>query len=323
MIKRREFIAGVAGAAAWPLAARAQQPELPLIGFLSQTMPLPEYLAAFRQGLAETGFVEGRNVAVEYRSADGEYDRLPGLAADLVSRRVSVLLTCPGTPAALAGKAATQTIPIVFNIGTDPVEYGLVANLARPGGNMTGTTNLTAEVNAKRLELLHNLVPSASLIALLAHPANVAEIRQVQRAANILGLRLLILNVTRREEIEPAFTTISDQKVRALLVSGDPFLHFTQRDLLITLAARHAVPAIYLLREIVEAGGLMSYGPDTRDGYRLAGNYAGRILKGERPADLPVQQSVKFDLAINLKTAKALGLTFPESLLAIADEVIE
>jgi putative ABC transport system substrate-binding protein len=178
-------------------------------------------------------------------------------------------------------------------------------------------------VNAKRLELLHNLVPSASLIALLAHPANVAEIRQVQRAANILGLRLLILNVTRREEIEAAFATISDQKVRALLVSGDAFLIFTQRDLLITLAARHAVPAIYLLREIVEAGGLMSYGPDTRDGYRLAGNYAGRILKGERPADLPVQQSVKFDLAINLKTAKALGLTFAETLLATANEVIE
>jgi len=234
-----------------------------------------------------------------------------------------VLYTCPGTPAALAGKAATQTIPIVFNIGTDPVEYGLVASLARPGGNMTGTTNLTAEVNAKRLDLLHYLMPSASLIALIAHPANVAEIRQIQRAANILGLQLLILNVTRREEIEAAFATISDQKVRALIVSGDPFLWSTQSDLLIALAARHAVPAIYILREIVEAGGLMSYSPDYVDGYRLSGNYIARILKGERPADMPVQQSVKFDFAISMKTAKALGLTIPETLLATADEVIE
>jgi putative ABC transport system substrate-binding protein len=322
-MRRREFITLLGGAAAaWPIAARAQQAAMPVIGILSAAPPPPTRLPAFHRGLAEYGYVEGRNVAIVYRPAEGEYDRLPALAVELVRQQVAVIVTTGTTPTALAAKSATRTIPIVFLMGTDPIEYGLVSSLARPGGNVTGVTTLVAEVNAKRLDLLHQLVPTASLIALLANPLNFAETREVQRAATILGVRLLILNARNQKEVEAAFATLVEQRAGALLVSGDPTF-LTWREQLVALAARNAVPAIYLHRETVEAGGLMSYDSDRLDANRIVGGYTGRILNGEKAADLPVQLPTKFEMVINLKTAKALGLTIPEALLATANKVIE
>jgi putative ABC transport system substrate-binding protein len=282
-------------------------------------------LRAFRQGLDEAGFVESRNVAIEYRWARGEYDRLPVLAADLVRQSVIVMVATT-TPAVLAAKAATMTIPIVFLTGSDPVEVGLVASLNRPGGNMTGVSNLTVEIGAKQLELLHELVPAATLIALLVNPATpvLADTlsRGLQTAARAIRQQFLVISASTERDLDMAFTTIVEQRVGALVVGNDPFFN-ARPDQLVGLASRHAVPAIYPYREFAAAGGLMSYGSNLADPYRLVGVYTGRILKGEKPSDLPVQQSTKVELVINLKTAKALGLTFPITLLGRADEVIE
>jgi putative ABC transport system substrate-binding protein len=328
-MRRRDFIAGLGSAVvARPLAARAQQPTMPVIGFLSsQSLETSrERVKAFHRGLAETGYVEDRNVAVEYRWADGQNDRLPALAADLVRRGMAVIVAMGTTPGALALKAASQTIPIVFLIGPDPVEAGLVASLNRPGGNVTGVTVSNVEVIAKRLELLHELVPLAKSIAFLVNPTNsaatAAETGELQAAARVLGLDLLPLNASTPDEIETAFATLAGRRAGALLVSGESFFA-SQEDQVIALAARHAVPAIYGNRAFTAAGGLMSYGTNSRDSDRQVGVYVGRILKGERPADLPVQQATRVELAINMKTAKALGLIFPITLLGRADEVIE
>jgi putative tryptophan/tyrosine transport system substrate-binding protein len=330
-MRRRDFIAGLGGAAAgWPLAAGAQQPAIPVIGLLSSQSREAGgeslRLEAFHRGLAETGYVEGRNVAVEYRWAEGQNDRMPALAAELVRRRMAVIATLGTTPGALALKAATQTIPIVFMIGPDPVAAGLVASLNRPGGNLTGVTVNNVEVIAKRLELLHELVPAAKSIAFLINPNNpaatAAETGELQAAARVLGLNLLLLNASTAAEIETAFATLADRRAGALLVSGESFF-FAQKEQLIALAARHAVPTIYGNRAFIAAGGLMSYGTDSRAADRLVGVYTGRILKGEKPADLPVQQATRIELAINLKTVKTLGLTVPQSILVRADEVIE
>jgi len=328
-IARRKFIAGVGGTAfAWPLAARAQQPAMPVIGFLHLTSleTNRENLAAFYRGLDDTGYIEGRNVAIEYRWAQGQNDRLPTLVAELVRDQVSVVVILESTTGALAAKAATQTIPIVFMQGADPVQIGLVSSLNQPDGNLTGIDLFLIEVAAKRLEMLHELVPAAASIAYLGNPTNPifaeTETRAVQVAARNLGVRLLAVNASRSSEIEPAFADLVQQRADALLVSGDGFLgsHYDQ---LVALAARYAVPAIYGWREVAAAGGLMSYGTDFLAAWRQAGVYTGRILKGERPADLPVQRVTKIELIVNLKTAKALGLTFPLSLLGRADEVIE
>jgi putative ABC transport system substrate-binding protein len=327
-MRRREFITVLGGVAAWPLAARAQQPSLPVVGYLSARSPGDSIgiLADFRRGLAESGYLEGQNVAIEFRWAEGHYDRLPAMVADLVRRRVAVIAVPNTTASALAAKAATQTIPIVFNIGGDPVEIGLVASLDRPGGNVTGVSMLQTAMAAKRLELVHELVPAATLIALLVNPTNPviaeAETREVQSAARVLGLNLLVLNASSPSEIEAAFATQLQQKARAIVVGSDIFF-VIQSDQIIALAARHAVPTIYGYLEQAVAGGLMSYGASLADTQRLVGVYAGRILKGEKPADLPVQQVTKIELVINLKTAKALGVTFPLALLTRADEVIE
>jgi putative tryptophan/tyrosine transport system substrate-binding protein len=331
-MKRREFIAGLGGVAAWPLAAPAQQPSMPVVGFLnwgeesfSRTREGAAGFIAFRQGLGEHGYVEGLNVAILFRWAEFRYDQLTAMAADLVGRRVAVIVTTGGIAPALAAKAATTTIPIAFQLGADPVEFGLVSSLNRPGGNITGATFLTQALIAKRLELLHQAVPTATSIGYLVNPKSVQTavmLREAETAARILGIRLVILNATIPSEIEAAFAIIVAQRVDALCVDTDPF--FTAHGIEISaLAARHAVPAIFGFHAIVEAGGLMSYGSDVSDAYRLAGSYAGRILKGEKPADLPVQQSTKVELAINLKTANALGLTFPITLLGRADRVIE
>jgi ABC-type uncharacterized transport system substrate-binding protein len=328
-VKRREFITLVGGAAAaWPLAARAQQAAMPVIGFLNPASldNRRELIAAFHQGLAEAGYIEGRNVAIEYRWADGQSDRLPALAADLVQHRVAVLVAADGTAAAVAAKATTPTIPIVFMVGADPVELGLVASLARPGGNMTGVGALAVGTVAKRLQLLHELVPAASEIAFLRNPTNpyfsALETRELQAAAAVLAVRLLLLDASSLREIEAAFTNLVTQRAGAFLLGTDPFF-ITSRDQLVALANRHAVPAIYPFREDVGAGGLASYGASNRDAFRLVGEYAGRILSGKKPADLPVQQLTKLEMAINLKTAKALGITVPLPLLGRADEVIE
>jgi putative tryptophan/tyrosine transport system substrate-binding protein len=327
-MRRRTFIAGVGSAAAWPLVARAQQQAMPVIGYLSGWSPgdAINYVASFRQGLAETGFVEDRNVIIEYRWAGGRNDRLAELAADLVRRQVSVIAIANTTGSALAAKEATQTLPIVFNIGSNPVEIGLVASLNRPGGNLTGITDLQTAVVAKRFEMLHELVPAATPIAFLVNPTNAAiaqaDTREAQVAARVLGVHLLVFNASSPSEIDTAFATLVVERAGALLTNSDSFF-MTQRVQLAVLAARHAVPAIYAYRENVEAGGLMSYGSNNLDSARQVGVYTGRILKGEKPADLPVQQVTKLKLAINLKTAKALGLTIPETLLAIADQVIE
>jgi putative ABC transport system substrate-binding protein len=326
-VRRRDFIKIIAGSAiAWPLAARAQQPAMPMVGFLGGESPdlFAGRLRAFRQGLDEAGFVESRNVAIEYRWARGEYDRLPVLAADLVRQSVTVMVATT-TPALLAAKAATMTIPIVFLTGSDPVGAGLVASLNRPGGNMTGVSNLTVETGAKQMELLHELVRAATLIALLVNPANpvLADTlsRDLQTAARAMRQQILVVSASTESDVDAAFATLVEQKVGALVVGNDPFFN-ARPNQLVALAARHAVPAIYPYREFAAAGGLMSYGSNLADTYRLVGVYTGRILNGEKPANLPIQQT-KVEFVINLRTAKALGLTFPITLLGRADEVIE
>jgi len=327
-MRRRAFIRLLGGAAAWPLVAHAQQPAIPVIGVLSgaELETMRAYVAAFHRGLTDAGFAEGRNVAIEYRWAEGHNDRLPALAADLVGRKVNIIVVAGSTPGALAAKAATQTIPIVFLVGTDPVKVGLVASLAQPGANITGITVLNVELIAKSLELMHDLVPPATTIAVLINPANVlqaaTENRIVQDSARVLGARIVILNASNPSEIESAFATLVREQVGALVVSGENFF-LTQRDRLVELAAHHAVPTIYGYREFVAAGGLVSYGTDMSEAYRRVGANAGRVLKGEKAADLPVQQVTKIEMAINLKIAKTLGLTVPLPLLGRADEVIE
>jgi putative ABC transport system substrate-binding protein len=326
-VRRRTFIAGLGSAAAWPIAAHAQQAAIPVIGYLNPaSLDLErEPVAALQRGLAEVGYVEGRNVAIEYRWAENLYDRLPALAVELVRRRVAVIVTTGGLSVALAAKAATTTIPIVFSVGVDPVETGLIASLNRPGGTLTGVMVLNSEMVAKRLELLHQLIPAATTIAVLVNPTNAGsepQIKELQVAARTLGVRLLVLNASSPSEIAEAFAMLVQQRAGALVVLSDPFFR-DQRQQHVELAVRHTVPAIYQFSEDTAAGGLMSYGPDRRDLIRIAGNYAGRILMGEKPADLPVQRPTKFELTVNLKTAKALGLTIPETLLATADEVIQ
>ena len=326
MIRRREFITLLGAAATWPLAARAQQPEIPVVGFLSTLSPTnmaANVMNDFRQGLKEAGFAEGQNVKIEYHWAEGHYDRLPALAADLVRRQVAVIAATGGEPSPQVVKAATQTIPIVFMANGDPVAAGLVASLNRPGGNLTGVTIFGMIAAGKRLELLRQLIPKAGTIGYLMNPDNPnRELDNVQAAARSLGQQILILNAGGGGEIEIAFTTIAKERVAGLLVASDP-LFFDRRDQLVGLAARQAVPAIYYLRAFCQAGGLLSYGNNLADMYRQVGMYTGRILNAERPADLPVIQSTKFELVINLKTAKALSLEIPPTLLAIADEAIE
>jgi putative ABC transport system substrate-binding protein len=325
-MRRRELMILLGGAMTAARALRAQQKAMPVIGYLDAGSPGPSApsLAAFRQGLSETGYVEGQNVAIEYRWAEGRYDRMPALAADLVGRKVDVITTTGG-PSVLAAKSATSTIPIVFSSGTDPVELGLVASLARPGGNLTGVSFISIELMPKRLDLLSELVPHAGVIALLVNPNSpIAQriIGNMQEAARAKGVQLLILKAGTESEINAAFATLVQQHAGALVVGGDTF--FASRlDQFVALAAHHAVPAIYELRESVAAGGLISYGPSRTGRWHQVGTYVGKILKGAKPADLPVQQPTRFELVINLKTAKDLGLTVPPSLLARADEVIE
>src|SRR5262245_54781053 len=325
---RREVLALVGGAVAWPLVAQAQQPAIRVIGFLSSASPdvYAYVVSAFRQGLSETGHVEGRNVAIEFRWADGQNDRLPALAADLVRRQVSVIAAPGSTPAALAAKAATATIPIVFEVGIDPVAVGLVTSLAQPGGKVTGVTNINIELAPKRLELLYELVPTANVIALLVNPTSPDITKTVSRdlqvAARTLGLQLHILNASTDGDFETVFATLIQLRAGALMIAPDLFF-ITRNELLAALTIRHAVPAITQYREFATAGGLMSYGGSITDAARRVGVYTGRVLNGEKPADLPVQRSTKVELIINLKTAKALGLSVPATLLRRADEVIE
>jgi len=326
-MNRREFIAGLGSAAAWPVVARAQQGTLPVIGFVDagSADASAGWVAAFRKGLGETGYVEGQNVMVEYRWLEGQSDRLPALMADLVRRRVAVIATPGSTPSSIAAKAATATIPIVFGVNDDPVKLGLVASLARPGGNATGTNGFAVEVVAKRLALLHELVPKAVRVAVLLNPGtdpSEVSLREVQEAARTIGLQTRVLNASTSQEIDAVFATLARERPDALFVSPDAF--FTSRRVQITtLAARGRIPAASGPREFVEVGGLMSYGTDRADRFRQAGVYTGKILNGAKPADLPVLQPTKFEFVINLKTAKALGLTVPETLLATADEVIQ
>jgi putative tryptophan/tyrosine transport system substrate-binding protein len=323
-MRRRDFITALGGAAAWPLVARAQQPVIPVIGFLNTTNR--DYrVAAFGKGLKEIGFVESQNVVIEYRWADGEYNRLPGFAEELAARNVAVIAATGGLPSALAAKAATKTIPIVFTTTTDPVQAGLVASYNRPGGNLTGVTFLSSILIGKQLELLHELLPQVSTVGLLVNASSFLaryETRDAQAAAGAMGITLVVLQATNDSEIERAFANPFRRRIEAVLITGDA-LYNNRRDHLIALTASNAVPAVYSYRESPEAGGLMSYGASVVDAYRWAGIYTGRILKGESPADLPVQQSTKVELVLNLKAAKALGITFPLSLLARADEVIE
>lgn len=324
-MRRREFITLLSTGAAWPLTARAQ-PKVPVVGFLhgASLEGYAPMVSALRQGLSESGYAEGRNVAIEYRWAEGKYDRLPALAAELVQRQVAVIVT-GGTPPAFAAKASTSTIPIVINVGIDPVQAGLVASLNRPGGNVTGIAVLTVELAQKRLELLHELLEKISAVAMLVNPTSpitASEIKGVRTAADSLGLLLHILNASTEREIEAAFGKLVEVRVGALIVSVDPFL-ISQRKQIVALAESRSVPAIYGVREFALAGGLMSYGHDLADAYRQSGIYAANLLKGANPADLPVQQVVRVEFIVNLKTSKALGLTVPITLLGRADEVIE
>jgi putative ABC transport system substrate-binding protein len=327
-MRRREFIAGLGGAVAWPLGVRAQQPTLPVVAFVhgGSADPFTQYVTGFRRGLGETGYVEGQNVTVEYHWLEGQFDRLTSLMADLVRRRVTVIVTPANTPAAIAAKAATITIPIVFSVAEDPVKLGLVASLAQPGSNATGINFFASEVVAKRLGLLRQLVPKANRVALLVNPANStgteATIRGMQDYARRIGLPIDVLKASTIYEIEAAFATIMRERIDALFVTGDSF-YTSRRVQFATLAARDRIPAAYSVRDFVVAGGLMSYGSEFADRYRLVGVYTGNILKGAKPADLPVMQSTKFELVINLQTARLLAIEVPETLLAIADEVIQ
>jgi putative ABC transport system substrate-binding protein len=326
-MRRRQFITLLGGAAAWPLAANAQQTATPVIGFLNSRSPgeTAYLLSAFREGLREAGFTEGRNVAIEFRWAEGQYQRLPGLAAELAQARVAAIAATGGSISGLAAKAATTTIPIVFITGDDPVETRLVGSLNRPAGNLTGVAVLSNQLGAKRLELLHQVVPNANGIAVLfnpTYPSTEAQLRDVQQAAATLGLKLHMLKASSERDFAPAFAALVQQRAGALLLGVDPFFN-SRRDQLVALAEQHAVPTIYYYREFAAAGGLMSYAPSLVDGYRQTGVYVGRVLKGDRPSDLPVLQSAKFEFVINLKTAKALGLMVPDKLLVAADEVIE
>jgi putative tryptophan/tyrosine transport system substrate-binding protein len=327
MMKRREFITLLGGAVAWPLAARAQQAAMPMVGFLgsSSATEWSPLVTTFQRGLKENGYVEAENVTIEYRWADGQYDRLPSLAADLVRRQVAVIVAAGSPAPALAAKAATAAIPIVFALGADPVQFGLVPSLNRPGGNVTGVAFLSAGLGEKALGLIHELVPSATVGAMLVNPNNPnadSVTRNARETARSLGLQLHILNPGTAPEIDTAFASLSEQRIGVLLIGADPFF-LGRREQFVTLAARYAVPAVFFAREFVTAGGLMSYGTSIGDAYRRAGIYTGKILKGARPADLPVEQSTRFEFVINLKTAKTLGLTIPDKLLALADEVIE
>jgi putative ABC transport system substrate-binding protein len=327
-MKRWEFIAIFAGAAGtWPLDTLAQQSAIPVVGFLSSASPKPYAgrVAAFRKGLNEAGYIEGRDLAIEFRWAQGQYDRLPVFAADLVSQKAAVIVSSGGDVAALAAKAATSSIPIVVVTGSDPVKAGLVASFNRPGGNVTGASFVATELETKRLELLRDLVPSAAVIGVLINPTNPAaesRAKDLQMAARTLDRDIYIVNVSNESDLEAAFATLTQQPAGALLVSTDSFFT-SQRDRLVALATQYALPAIYPWREFVEAGGLMSYGPIINEVYRQAAIYTGRILKGEKPADLPFVRPTKFELVVNMKTAKALGLTLPPLILARADEVIE
>jgi putative tryptophan/tyrosine transport system substrate-binding protein len=325
-MNRREFIALLGGAAAWPLAARAQQATMPVIGFLNSQSPggYAPIAAAFHQGLSEIGFVEGQNVAIEYRWAQGRNDRLRALAAELVRRQVAVIAAA-GSSSALAAKAETTTLPIVFSAAVDPVAVGLVASLDRPGGNVTGVTDLSVELRQKQVEMLHELAPTATVLAALLNPTfpgSETQSRDLQAAARKLGLQLHVVHASTERDFDPTFAAMVQLRAGLLVIGADPFF-FGHRDQIAALAVRHRMPAIFFLREFAAVGGLMSYGPSVTDIYRQVGIYAGRILKGEKPADLPVQEPTKYELVINLKTAKALGIEMPPALLARADEVIE
>jgi putative tryptophan/tyrosine transport system substrate-binding protein len=326
-VKRRAFITLLGGAAAaWPLAARAQQPAMPTIGVLlaGAPKPLQAALAGFRRGVAESGHVEGQNVTIEYRFAEGRFERLPTLATDLVGRQVAVLVVS-SPEAARVAKRATATIPIVFSIGGDPVQLGLIASLSRPGGNVTGVFQFTAALEAKRLGLLHEMVPKATTLAAVVHAnysASDSQVRDMHDAATRLGIQLVVLTANSENDFDAAFATLAQQRAGGLLVCASPFF-YSRHERLVALAAQHSVPAIYEWREIAAAGGLMSYGTNLADAYQQAGAYAGRILKGAKPADLPAVQSTKFEFVINLRTAKALGFDIPGNLLSFVDEVIE
>jgi putative ABC transport system substrate-binding protein len=327
-IRRREFVALFGGAAAWPVAAQAQQAAMPVIGLLhsASAVAFADLVAAFRRGLSEAGYIEGQNVAIEYRWAEGHNERLPALAAELVRRRVAVIVTPVSTAATLAAKAATATIPIVFVIGADPVNIGLVHSLNRPGGNATGISDVGVELGAKRLGLLHDLLPAAGRFSVLVNPDNpfITEpfVTELRTAASVIGQQIEVITASTNSDIDTAFATLVKQRADAFLISPEA-LFVTRRVQLVTLAARHALPALYHRREFVEAGGLMSYGSDLTDQFRQTGVYAARILKGEKPAEMPVQLPTKFEFVLNLQTAKALGLDIPPTLLARADEVIE
>ena len=328
VIKRREFITLLAGAAAaWPLAARAQQPAVPVVGILASVSPAPYagFIAAIKEGLQQTGYIEGRNVTIEYRWAEGHYDRLPQQAIELVDRGVAVIILVGGGPTIAVAKAATATIPIVFVMGDDPVKSGAVTALNRPGGNATGVNLLTVAMEAKRLQLLHELVPNVAVVAIIVNPNNPQAAEQLQdlrAAARTLGVEVEVFKAGSPSDIDTAFASLVGRRAGALLVAADAFFN-TRREQFVVLTARHALPAIFHFREFAAAGGLMSYGPSLTDAYRQEGIYAGRILKGEKPAEMPVQQAVKIELVINLQTARALGLTIPLPLLGRADEVIE